>query len=74
MQDLYISPENVVKKLNALKISKSPGPDGLHPRVLKEVCSEISQPLSLIMNKSLKEGVLPQTWKDAHVSPILKKA
>jgi hypothetical protein len=34
---MIIIKEKVKKKLDKLKISKSPGPDGIHPRVLKEV-------------------------------------
>ena len=50
-----------------------PGPDGLHPRVLKELSNEISKPLAIIMQISLDEHTVPQNWKYAHVSPILKK-
>ena len=59
--------------LEYLNPHKSPGPDGLHPRVLKELSNEISKPLAIIMQKSLDEHTLPQNWKDAHVSPIFKK-
>eukprot|EP00061_Rhincodon_typus_P003526 g20296.t1 len=31
-----ITKEKVLEKLNGLKVDKSPGPDGLHPRILKE--------------------------------------
>ena len=61
------------KRLESLNEHKSPGPDGLHPRVLKELSNEISKPLAIIMQKSLDEHTLPQNWRDAHVSPIFKK-
>ena len=35
----------VLGKLMGLKVNKSPGPDNLHPRVLKEVDLEIIDPL-----------------------------
>ena len=31
-----ITKEKVLGKLKGLKVDKSPGPDGLHPRVLKK--------------------------------------
>ncbi len=72
-EDLYITPDKVKKKLRKLKPNKSPGPDGIHPRVLVELVDELAEPLAIIMNKSLEEGVLPQAWKEAQVSPIFKK-
>ena len=45
----------------------------MHPRVLKELGETISQPLSIIMTKSLEEGSLPSCWKSANVTPIYKK-
>jgi hypothetical protein len=51
--------------LNTLKIDKSPGPDELHPRVLKEISSSITKPLCHIFKQSL--------WKTVLVSAIFKK-
>ena len=73
ISDLVITKKMVEKKLKLLNPNKSSGPDGLHPRILLELSESISNPLSQIMQKSLKEGILPQDWKDAHVSPIFKK-
>ncbi len=67
LEDLIISPGEVKKKLEKLNPAKSPGPDQMHPRVLKELSEQISIPLAHIMNKSIEEGFLPQCWKDAHV-------
>jgi hypothetical protein len=36
MPELIINEEMVLKQLNSLKIDKSPGPNELHPRLLKE--------------------------------------
>ena len=59
--------------LNTLKIDKSPGPDELHPRVLKEISSSITKPLYHIFKQSLDKGKLPSDWKTALVSAIFKK-
>jgi len=37
LEEVLVSEGEVLKKLNKLKIDKSPGPDGLHPRLLKEL-------------------------------------
>jgi hypothetical protein len=73
LRNIEVSREEVMKKLKALKIDKSPGPDALHPRILKEAAEEIALPLAHIFNKSREESKLPQIWKDANVSPLFKK-
>ena len=59
--------------LSQLNTTKSQGPDGLHPRVLKEIKDSISTPLSNIYNTSLGTGELPGEWKKANISAIFKK-
>jgi hypothetical protein len=73
LNDISFSEEEVLKKLVNLNPSKSPGPDGIHPRVLKEAAEIIAKPLEIIFNKSMKEGVLPSDWKIAHVTALFKK-
>ena len=68
-----IKPEEVEKTLMNLKPDKSPGPDKLNPRLLKELAKEIAKPLTSIFNKSLEEKHIPSEWKKANVSPIYKK-
>ena len=48
-------------------------PDELHPRILKELCNEISVPLAIIFNNSVKYGSLPDDWKMANITAIYKK-
>ena len=56
-----------------MRIDKSPGIDGIHPHILKELSDSISYPLSLIFQDCLKSGIIPQQWKDAIIAPIFKK-
>jgi ribosomal protein S20 len=73
LDNVNITVEEVRKKLSSLKVAKSPGPDGIYPRVLRELSVELSVPLHRIFVMCLSEGVIPQPWKDGHVSPIFKK-
>ena len=68
-----VSEECIVTKLENLNVSKSPGPDGLHPRVLSELASVIAKPLSILFSNSLSSGTVPRDWKKANVSAVFKK-
>lgn len=73
LNTINITPNVVENRLKNLNISKSPGPDGLHPRILHDLRSAISTPLSIIFNSSWAEGVIPDEWKCANVTALFKK-
>ena len=73
LSNIKIEVDDVKKEIKKLKPAKSPGPDGLHPRVLKETCDEIAEALTTIFQKSMEEGVVPDQWKIAEVTAIFKK-
>ena len=68
-----VSRDQMLKALQKLNINKSPGPDKVNPRILKELANELAHPLSILFNKSMSEGKLPSQWKVAEVKPIFKK-
>ena len=72
--DFPITSDMVKKKLEKLNPSKSPGPDGMHPRVLRELKDQIAEPLCQLYRLSLQHGILPKEWKTGWVSPIHKKS
>ena len=57
----------------SLKVDKSPGPDGMHPRVLQEMANILDIPLAILYNKSIKDGILLEDWKCANVTSIFNK-
>ena len=73
LQNVRITENDVCEKLKRLKEDKACGPDGIHPKLLKECAEIIAIPLYLIFSKSLESGVVPAEWKLANVSPIHKK-
>ncbi len=73
MKNITVNESMVKKRLKKLKVNKSAGPDGLHPKFLKEISESIIKPLTILYNKSLTEGVVPKSWKDAHVTALHKK-
>ena len=73
LNDCEFTENSILKVLENINIYKTPGPDGIAPRVLKETKNEICKPLSIIFNKSLNSGKIPRDWKLANVTPIQKK-
>jgi len=45
----------------------------MHPRILKELIEEVSEPLAIIFGKSWETGEIPEDWKRANIVPIYKK-
>ena len=56
-----------------LNVSKSPGPDAVHPHLLKNCADLLAFPLMCIFQKSFQNSSVPDDWKSAIVSPLFKK-
>ena len=61
------------KLLQRSNPGKAIGPDMLPARLLKEYSEELSPILTIIFNKSLQAGTVPDDWKAANVSAVFKK-
>ena len=71
--NLIINEDMVLKQLQKLKVTKSPGPDGIHPRVLREVSHNIAQPLTYIFNTSIRTGIVPPSYGRKRITQLFKK-
>ena len=68
-----ISQPTIINFLNKIDTNKSPGPDGIHGKVLKNCAQSIAYPLYLIFNESFHSGYIPSEWKLGNVVPVFKK-
>ncbi|KAK4829538.1 hypothetical protein QYF61_005177 [Mycteria americana] len=59
--------------LHHLDTHKSMGPDGIHPRVLRELAEVLTKPLTTLYQQSWLTGEVPVDWRLANVTPICKK-
>ena len=59
--------------LTQLSVQKATGPDGIGNWVLKHCSNTLCKPLTVLLNKSLADGVFPRTWELTNVSPVYKK-
>ena len=73
MGQLIVTQEIVPSKINDMKENKSPGVDGLSPKILKQTVEQISKPLAHVFIMSLQVGIVPLEWKEANIIPLFKK-
>ena len=55
--------------MRQLKPNSAPGPDGITPRMLQELVDEVAAPLGNIFTKSMEEGLVPEDWRTANITP-----
>jgi hypothetical protein len=71
--ELVTDEREMQKLLEELKCDKSPGPDGLHPAMLKKLAVPLSKPLAMLCNMTFRVAAVPDNWKQARICAIHKK-
>ena len=74
MNDIAVSKDGVIKLLKGLNPSKALGPDELHPRVLKELATELGPVFAHLFQQSIDTGEIPKEWSLANICPLFKKS
>ena len=72
---LFLDPTDlpeVLSIISKLKSKSSYGQDGISTNLLKSISQSIAQPLTILINKSIDEGKVPEALKIAKVIPIHK--
>ena len=64
----------VADKKKGLHPSKALGPDELHPRVLKELATELGPVFAHLFQQSIDTGEIPKEWSLANICPLFKKS
>ena len=70
MDEIVVTKEGVTKLLQGLNPSKALGPDGLHPRVLKELAKELGPVFAHLL---INMDEIPKEWSLANICPLFKK-
>jgi len=63
--------EMVRNLLHHADTDKSIGPDGIHPRVLRELVEVLTKPLTIIYQQSWLTREVPADWMLANVMPSI---
>ena len=59
--------------LDQLDGSKKGGPDGIEPRMMKQLSEEMKEAWLEVFNQCWRRGVCPGHWKKAEIIPLLKE-
>ena len=70
---IHVSAEAVAKLLKGLNPSKALGPDELHPKVLKELASELGPMFAHLFQQSIDTGKIRKEWSLANICPLYKR-
>ena len=66
------TPTEILNLITQLPNKKSAGYDKINNILLKSLKSELAEPLSTVFNKSLNEGIFPDTMKLVDTVPLYK--
>jgi len=72
INDCVFALEDVKKKLSKFRQDKSTGADDIGLRLLNNIQDDLCVPLYLLFRKSLNDGMVPDDWRSANVSPLYK--
>ncbi|XP_065557775.1 uncharacterized protein LOC136025720 [Artemia franciscana] len=73
MPSVVIYMDAVLMRLNKLDPNKAKGPNGIHPRLLKEAAALVAMPLADIFKISIRMMVILADWKLVNIVSIFKK-
>ena len=73
MEPIVFTVPGVLSLLEYLEVVKSPGPDKIHPLILKHCASELAPVLQVIFSQSLSTGNIPSDWLISNITPVYKK-
>ena len=73
LTDINITTDHVIEAIEKLKEYPAPGPDGIPPKVNKELKMELVKPITILFQKSMDAGKSPDNWREANVTPLFIK-
>ena len=73
LRDVQVNVRKVREKIKRLRKGAAADPDSIGPMLLQELVEEVAYPLALVMKKTLEDGSMPEDWRTANVTPIIKK-
>ena len=72
LSDINITDQDILDQFHLLNKNKPAGPDGILPKLIKNLSASLVYPLKLLFNYSLDNGKIPDILKTASVNAIYK--
>ena len=72
LTDINLTEDKILEAIQQISANAAPGPDGVHPLLLRECKVALSRPLLLLWKKSIALGEIPHKLKFGLVTPIHK--
>ena len=69
---LEITNDEVLRAIKDLKLNKSVRSTDVPPKIFKQYASILSKPITVIINKAIRDGVWPDLLKTEMVTPVPK--
>ena len=70
--DMIVTDRDIIAAIREMNGNSAPGPDGVHPKFIKNTFHYLVKPLKKIYNSSLRKGVVPTVWKYSDIVPVYK--
>lgn len=67
-----VNEDEVLETLLSLKAKHTAGPDVIPAFFIKKISSFLAEPLTILFNLSLAQGIYPDAWKVSKVIPLFK--
>ena len=74
MESILINNDAILQIIRGLNPGKASGPDGISSRMLIISDQSVVLPLKIIFTNAIANGLYPDIWKLANVTPIHKKS
>ena len=72
-EEIEVDEDGIRELLQKTNPRKATDPDNIPVRILKDCASELASLLTIIFNRSISEGKVPEDWRHANVTAIFKK-
>ena len=73
LEDIVVTMEGVTKLLKGLNPSKALGPDELHPRVTKDLATELGPVFANLFHQTIDKFEIHKEWSLANICSLFKK-
>ena len=68
-----VTESEIMSVINNLTVNKSAGSDSIPPMIIKQLKENLITPLTIVINKIIRDAVYPDSLKFATIVPIFKK-